>query len=78
MKNKRIQVNASVLFGKPVIKGTRISVEQILAALSEGMSFNEIVNEFDVTVEDITACIQYAHKAVSRIHYVDNKDIIHA
>jgi uncharacterized protein (DUF433 family) len=78
MNNKRIQINASVLFGKPTIKGTRISVEQILAALSEGMSSEEIINEFDISLEDIQACIEYAHKAVSRIHYVNHKDALHA
>lgn len=72
MKNKRIVVSSKVLFGKPRISGTRISVEQILACLSEGWSHKEIIREFDISEEDIKACIGFAYRFVSRTHFMNS------
>lgn len=58
---ERIVINPEVLAGKPVIKGTRISVELILEMLSSGMSIDEILNEYPhLQREDILAALAYA------------------
>jgi uncharacterized protein (DUF433 family) len=50
----RIESNPNVMFGKPVIKGTRVTVELILRKLSAGLSAGEIVEEHPtITLEDI-------------------------
>ena len=58
----RITVNPKILVGKPTIRGMRISVEQILNLLSQGMSHKEILEEFPVLEEaDIRAALSYAY-----------------
>ncbi len=58
----RITVNPGIHFGKPCIKGTRITVQNILELLNEGITFDEIIDTYypNLVVEDIRACIQYA------------------
>lgn len=71
---KRIITSSDILFGKPRIKGTRISVDQILSCLAEGQTFQEILKEFpDVTKEDIQACVSYANQLVLNIHVINVK-----
>lgn len=56
----RISINSQVCFGKPCIKGTRIWVSLILDYLADGMSIEEIVEEYpQLTREDVQACIAY-------------------
>lgn len=59
---ERIVVNPKIHFGKPCITGTRITVQDVLELLNEGLSFDEIIQDYypDLTAEDIQACIQYA------------------
>ena len=59
---ERIIVNPRIHFGKPCIKGTRITVQSILELLDEGITFDEIIKEYypDLEIEDIRACLQYA------------------
>jgi uncharacterized protein (DUF433 family) len=71
MSTKRIAVDEKILFGKPHIKGTRISVEQVLASLAQGMTHEELFDEFNLSKEDIQACMEYASKSVSGTHYLD-------
>ena len=62
---ERIEVNAEVLVGKPVIRGTRISVELILTLLADGWSFDDVQRAYPrVKPEDIRACIAYAKEMV--------------
>ena len=58
----RIVVNPKVHFGKPCIADTRITVQNVLELLDEGLSFDKIIQDYypDLTVEDIRASIQYA------------------
>lgn len=57
----RITIDPKVLVGKPVIKGTRISVEFIVERLGCGWSYEQILGEYDhLTREDIQACLAYA------------------
>ncbi len=56
-----IDSNPKILYGKPVIKGTRIPVDLILEKLSFGESFDEILQSYpDLTKESIYACLSYA------------------
>ena len=60
--NDRITINAEVLVGKPVIKGTRLSVEFIVGLLAHGWSVEDVVKEYDqITTEDVRSCLAYAH-----------------
>ncbi|MEO6219229.1 MAG: DUF433 domain-containing protein [Ginsengibacter sp.] len=58
---EHIEVNPKILMGKPVIKGTRISVEQILEKLSAGETENEILQAHPhITTENIKAALAFA------------------
>jgi uncharacterized protein (DUF433 family) len=57
----RIEINPQVMMGKPVIKGTRITVEMLLRKLSEGASEDDLLDAYPrLTREDIRAAIGYA------------------
>lgn len=61
----RIEINPKVLNGKPVIKGTRLSVQFILGLLAHGMTQEEILAEYQrLTPEDIRACLEFAVQAI--------------
>lgn len=61
----RIVVDQSVRFGRPVIQGTRVPVATVVAKLAGGMSVDEIVAEYDVSVEDVQAALHYAAKLLA-------------
>jgi len=58
----RIAVSPKIHFGKPYVAGTRITVQNVLELLNEGLSFKEIIQNYypDLQVEDIRACLRYA------------------
>ncbi|HLD56275.1 MAG TPA: DUF433 domain-containing protein [Candidatus Omnitrophota bacterium] len=57
----RVQVNPKIMMGKPVIKGTRITVELVLRKLSEGAAQADLLDAYPrLTREDIQAAIRYA------------------
>jgi len=58
----RITVDEKVRFGKPVIKGTRVPVDLLLGKLAGGMTYEEVMVEYDLTREDILAALKYAAK----------------
>ena len=53
-----------ILGGEAITKGTRITVALILGHLAAGMSTDEIVYEYDLTIEDIRAALRYAAKRI--------------
>jgi uncharacterized protein (DUF433 family) len=58
--SERIEINPKVLNGKPVIKGTRLSVQFILGLLAQGMTQEEILAEYyRLSPEDIRACLDF-------------------
>jgi uncharacterized protein (DUF433 family) len=62
---ERIAINPNVMVGKPVIRGTRLTVEYILNLLAHGSTMEEIVNEYQgLTREDVRACILFATKSL--------------
>jgi uncharacterized protein (DUF433 family) len=62
----RVTVNPDLMLGKPVIKGTRITVELILRKLSEGADPNEVLEGYpDLRREDILAALSYGAEVIS-------------
>ena len=63
---KRIRIDTKICHGKPVIRGTRIMVWQILDLLEDGLTFDEIITKYfpQIIKEDIKACIEYANQLV--------------
>ena len=62
----RIQINPRIMLGKPVIRGTRITVELVLRKLSEGANEEDILDAYPrLTREDIHAAIRYAADTLS-------------
>jgi uncharacterized protein (DUF433 family) len=65
--SNRIEINPDVMLGKPVIRGTRITVELLLRKLSEGATEKTLLETYPhVTREDIKAAIAYAADAIDR------------
>ena len=63
--NNYIEVNPDICHGKPVIRGTRILVRNILGALAGGDSMQEILQSYpELTIEDIKAALAYAIELV--------------
>lgn len=59
--HERITANPKVMLGKPVVKGTRITVELILRKIAGGYSHDEIIEMYShITKEDILASVSYA------------------
>jgi uncharacterized protein (DUF433 family) len=62
----RIEYNPSIILGKPIIKGTRIGVEQIIRKLAEGASINDILVSYPQLVEqDILASLNFASELIA-------------
>ena len=62
----RITVDPKVLVGKPVIQGTRLSVEFVIGLMADGWSEAEILANYPgITHEDVTACLAYARDVLS-------------
>jgi len=59
---ERVTVDPKVMSGKPVIRGTRITVDLILELLVSGMTPEEIAEDYKISVEDIRAALLYAAK----------------
>jgi uncharacterized protein (DUF433 family) len=62
----RIERNPEIMFGKPVIKGTRLPIELILEKLAYGETEEDLIAEYPfLTKDDIKAAILYASKFIS-------------
>lgn len=60
-----ISADPSILVGKPVVRGTRISVELIIGMLADGASFEQVLTAYpQLTVVQIRACLAYANELV--------------
>ncbi len=58
---ERIAIDPNIRFGKPCVRGTRISVGDVLGYLAGGMAEDEMPRDFpQLTREDIRACLAYA------------------
>lgn len=68
---ERISVNPKVMTGKPVIGGTRLTVESILNLLAHGATCEEVVEEYDgLTPEDIQACLLFASRSLESASFL--------
>lgn len=68
----RIVANPGILGGKPIVEGTRLSVEHILGLLANGMSNQEIIADYpDLTEKSIRAVLGYAARALRNDIVVD-------
>jgi uncharacterized protein (DUF433 family) len=66
-----ISINPNIRFGKPIIRGMRITVYDVLSWLAAGMTQEEIIEDFpEITKEDILACLAYAADKEHRIKSV--------
>ena len=62
---QRIKLDSKVMVGKPVISGTRLTVEYILNLLAHGQATEQIVEEYPgLTSDDIQACLLFASRAM--------------
>ena len=60
-----ITADPAVLVGKPVIKGTRLSVEFVLGLIAQGWAEQEILSNYRITQEQLRACASYAQARIS-------------
>lgn len=67
----RIIANPNVMVGKPVIKGTRLTVEYVLNLLAHGATVTELLEEYEGLVEeDIRACLLFASRSLESASFV--------
>ena len=67
----RITVDPKIMVGKPIIRGTRLTVEYILNLLANGASSGEILGEYsDLHEIDILACLQFATKSLQETTFM--------
>lgn len=65
-EHQRISIDPAVCHGKPVIRGTRVLVSVIVGGLAGGMTQEEVVDEYGVTVDDVRAALAYAAELIDR------------
>jgi len=58
-------IDEEIMHGEPVVEGTRVPVKVVIGSLASGMSFEEIIEEYDVTRQDILDCLDYAAKMLA-------------
>ena len=64
-EHPRISLAPDVLVGKPVIRGTRLSVEFVIGLMADGWSEAEILANYPgITHEDVIACFAYAREVL--------------
>jgi uncharacterized protein (DUF433 family) len=61
---ERIVVNPKVMVGKPVIRGTRVAVYEIINRIAQGQTIEEITDDLEITKEDVKAALIYAGQLV--------------
>ncbi len=68
---ERITVSPKVMAGKPVIRGTRLSVQHILGLLGHGATTADVLQEYPgLTTEDIQACLLFAQASLESTSFV--------
>jgi uncharacterized protein (DUF433 family) len=61
---ERIVVDPNILVGKPTIRGTRLAVEFIIDLLAQGWNTEDIIENHQITIDDVRACLSYAGEAL--------------
>jgi uncharacterized protein (DUF433 family) len=67
--SERVAIDPAICHGKPVVRGTRTPVTVVLDALAGGDTFDMIQTDYDLTADDIRACIAFASHEVSQHRY---------
>jgi uncharacterized protein (DUF433 family) len=68
---ERIALDPKVMGGKPVIKGTRLTVEYVLNLLAHGATNEEILSEYEgLTDDDVRACFLFATKSLGDTEFM--------
>jgi uncharacterized protein (DUF433 family) len=68
---ERITVDKKVMVGKPVIRGTRLTVEYIVNLLAHGAEVEEILGEYEgLAAEDVQACLLFAAKSLESTEFM--------
>jgi uncharacterized protein (DUF433 family) len=62
--HNHIVIDAKILAGKPVIKGSRVSVAVIVSALADGASVDEICRSYEIHERDVRAALAFAAESV--------------
>lgn len=65
-----IEINPRIRGGKPVVKGTRVPVEVILGALAAGASWEEVSEAYEVTLEQVSACLAFAAQMLAEETFI--------
>ena len=66
---ERIVIDAKIQHGKPVICGTRVPVARIIGSLAGGMTREEVMKEYEITLEDVDAALAYAAELIDADEY---------
>lgn len=72
----RIVIDPHIHVGKPIIKGTRVPASLIIGKLASGMSFEAIMQEYDLERADILAALQYAANLLTAQELVDTDNVL--
>lgn len=73
---ERIIQDPQIMVGKPVIRGTRIPVDRIIAHLAATPDFGDLFAAYPrLTVEDVQAALAYAHEAVEATHQREHREV---
>lgn len=73
----RIELNPKIMAGKPVIKGTRLTVQYILNLLAHGATIDEILSEYQgLTREDVLACLLYASETLESTTFMPLEEAV--
>jgi uncharacterized protein (DUF433 family) len=74
---ERIELDPEVMLGKPVIRGTRITVEIILEKLAAGCPIEELLEEYPrLTRADALAAVAYARQAIGTGEFIPEGTLI--
>ncbi len=68
--NDRIVFDPQIHHGKPVIRGTRVTVTRIVGGLAGAMSFEEVQRAYEVTMDDIRAALEFAGRLVDEEQFI--------
>ncbi|HEY4711821.1 MAG TPA: DUF433 domain-containing protein [Dehalococcoidia bacterium] len=71
---ERIIIDPKIQHGKPVIRGTRVPVARIIAELAGGMTKEEVMREYEISAEDVSAALAYAADLVLAESWGNDKD----
>ncbi len=72
MVSGRIEVRPDVMLGKPVIRGTRITVELVLRRMSEGATEEDLLQSYPhLTREDVRAAVAFAADEIAHLENLD-------